>query len=775
MIEISKGLAPENQKAKSAPKSGDADLLKRIRERWELMQTADELENRELALYDMRFLNIKGEQYDDNMRKERGDRPCYEFNELKIKVNRIRNQMRANPPEGKVRAVEDGDVETAETREGLLRNIWSVSKGNHITDYASGYQVGGGMGAWRIETDYCDDDAWDQDIRFKPILNPFCLWWDPASKDQLKRDTEDWFYTERIAKGEYERRWPNAEVCSLDDSTLFDSDDDWRNDAEVRIGEYWWKEQVQKTLLLLSNGKTVDASKYDGSGFTVTKRRTVQSHKIMMCIVGGGDTILEPPTEWAGKYFPFVVVFGEYVVIEGRVHWWGLTRDGIDPQQGFNSAMTSIVETINQSPQSKFWATAKQALGHTDKWAVAHKENHPFLLYNTDPAAAGPPQRMGSPDVPVALIQLAGMMRDNIKACTGVFDASVGQTSNETSGVAITARQNQGEIANFHFQDNMALGIEWSWQIADDLVGKIYDAARSIRILGNDMAEKYVRVNDVRPDPKTGEMKKVNDLTAGKYDLTVTVGPSWSTRRQEAVEVYSTMGQANPALWNVAGDLIFRAMDMPYAEEIAERMKAILPPQIQQTLQEGKEISPEVQQAMQQAAMAMQQVEQKSQLVQAAAAEAEKGKTEAEKAQLGVKSLLKDLEVKRAQMDADVAKQLAQITSSQAALKVMEAQLETKVTQIEVQQQRDEFAVESSQAAVNIQQMAKEFGQAASEIMQAMSQKEQQLNGRIDQEIAMLMQSAPEMQESPEQGLPVDPAIDAQMLAQPGMEQPATV
>jgi hypothetical protein len=263
-------------------------------------------------------------------------------------------------------------------------------------------------------------------------------------------------------------------------------------------------------------------------------------------------------------------------------------------------------------------------------------------------------------------------------------------------------------------------------------------------------------------------MTKVNDLTSGKYDLTVTVGPSWSTRRQEAVEVYSTMGQANPALWNVAGDLIFRAMDMPYAEEIAERMKAILPPQIQQTLQEGKEVSPEVQQAMQQAAMAMQQVEQQAQLVQAAAAEAEKGKTEAEKAQLGVKSLLKDLEVKRAQMDADVAKQLAQITSNQAALKVMEAQLETKVSQIEQQQERDNFATESSQATVNIQSMAQEFAEAARGVIQAMSEKQAQLDSRIEQEIAMLMQSAPDAM--PEQ----EPAIDPSQLSV-AMEQPATL
>lgn len=717
-------------------------LIERIRKRWPLMRDADE-HNREAANEDMEFLYLKGKQWDDEQFKGRGDRPKYEFNELKGKCKRIINEMRANRPAGKVRAVEDGDTDTAEIQEGLLRNIWSVSRGDHITDYAAGYQVGGGMGAWRVDLQYSSDTVFDQEIVPRAIMNPLCLWWDPAAKDQLKQDAEDWFYTERISKIAFERRWPNKEVVSLDEGGEHDSRDDWDKDDQVRIGEYWWREEAEKELLLLSNGKTVEANKYDGALFTVTKRRTVKCFEIWMCIVGAGNAILEKPTKWAGSKFPFVVVFGEYIVIEGKVYWYGLTRDGKDAQQALNQATTAIVEGVEQQLHNQYWATAEQAKGNLKQWAEAHKENIPVLIYNHDPKAPGPPSRAGTSDVPVAQVQIAMMMADKLKSTTGVFDAALGAQSNETSGRAITARQNQSEIANFHFQDNMALGVDLCWHIMMDLIPKVYDGERSIRILGSDLAEKYVRINAIDPATK----KVTHDLAAGKFDLTVSVGPSWSTRRQEAVEMYGELGRSNPALWQVAGDLLFKAMDLPYSQEIAERFVSILPPQIQESISEGKELPAEVKQAMQQAAVAMQQVEQQSMLVQQAAAEAEKEKTEAEKAKLGVQSLLKDMEVKRAQFDAEMVRQMS-------ALKILESQLETKVSQIEVQQQRDEVETESSQAAVNIQQLASQFGEAAREVLQAMSEKEAELNARIDQEISMLMQSPPP-------AAPVQPEIPA--------------
>jgi hypothetical protein len=116
-----------------------------------------------------------------------------------VKVKRIVNDMRANRPQAKVRGVEDTDKKTADTIQGLGRNIWNVSDGDTITDQAAAYQVGGGMACWRVCTDYQSDESFNQDIYLEAIPNPFCLWWDPAAQDPLKRDARDWILESKIS------------------------------------------------------------------------------------------------------------------------------------------------------------------------------------------------------------------------------------------------------------------------------------------------------------------------------------------------------------------------------------------------------------------------------------------------------------------------------------------------------------------------------------------------------------------------------------------------
>src|SRR5688572_12222044 len=211
-MQASAGMA----RATKADKQATKDLLVRIRTRSKAMFDADS-ENRQKALEDLRFLHIPGEQWDASVKNERGDlRPIYEFNKLRITVKRIVNDMRANRPQGKVRAVEDGDKPTANVFEGLIRNIWNVSDGDTVIDHAAEYQVGGGMGAWRVTTEYADDQAFDQTISIKPIRNPFCLYADPAAQDLLKRDAMDWMLTDKISKDSFEARWPKAESVSFD-------------------------------------------------------------------------------------------------------------------------------------------------------------------------------------------------------------------------------------------------------------------------------------------------------------------------------------------------------------------------------------------------------------------------------------------------------------------------------------------------------------------------------------------------------------------------------
>lgn len=705
-------------------------LLERIHERYRLMTEADQ-ENRRWAIDDMKFMNVPGEQWELNMKQERGDRPCYEFNKLRITGKRIINDMRISRPAAKVRGVEGGDKELADIQEGLGRNIWNTSDADTVIDYAAEFQVGAGMGAWRINTDYISDLSFDQDIIIEPIFNPLCLYPDNNSKDPMKRDAQDWIYTEMISKASFEAKWPKAEAIDFEDSE-FDDELDWRDEESVRIAEYWWKEPTDKEIWQLQDGKIIDPESDEGQAIPpemVVRTRVVKTNKIMMAIVSG-DAVLEGPTEWAGTMFPFVMVFGEYMIIDGKVYWWGLPRFSKDAQRSYNVSRTSVTETIAMAPQAKFWATPEQAKGHTDKWAEAHRKNFPFLLYNADAKVPGPPLRMGGADIPIALIEESRLASEELKAVTGIFSPDLGAGDQAKSGVQERERRAQGQVATFNFQDNMTKGIQRTWELILDLIPKIYDTERELRVLGSDGAEDYQRVNTFVMD-ETGQPIKINDLSMGRYDVTISTGPNFSTQRQEASEIYMNMANVNPGIFAVAGDLIFKSLDLPYSEDIAERLKAMLPPEIQALIQEDGNQSPEVQQAMQQANQAMQMVEQQMQAVQEMGTQIEQEKMEVDKGKMEIQKLIADLETAEAQFEAQVAKEIAQITQRDAKVQIREVQQEFSEATENLDSDKAQLSEQVSESIAIIGEMAQEFTRQAVEVMNEIQQRKPEKQPRI--------------------------------------------
>ena len=320
---------------------------------------------------------------------------------------------------------------------------------------------------------------------------------------------------------------------------------------------------------------------------------------------------------------------------------------------------------------------------------------------------------MGGADVPVALMQQAVIASDDIRDTSGLHEASFGEESGEKSGIALARKQSQAQIVTYNFPDNMAKGIRRTWEILIDLIPEIYDAEREIRILGSDGTESYETINQFVED-ENGDTIRINDMSAGKYDVTITTGPSFSTLRQEAAEVYGQIAGQNPELMQVAGDLVFKSLDFPYAEDIAERWQAILPPQIQQLINSDSEIPPEVQQMMQQAEMAMQQVQEQGQLVQAAAAEVEEEKNVAEKTKLEIQVALADMEAKKTAFEAEITKKLAELTLKKAD-QTAEGLGET----------REGLSNELNQAMAEIQKLVAEFMQASVQTLAEIQGKNQ--------------------------------------------------
>jgi hypothetical protein len=202
---------------------------------------------------------------------------------------------------------------------------------------------------------------------------------------------------------------------------------------------------------------------------------------------------------------------------------------------------------------------------------------------------------------------------EDIKSTTGQYDSSIGATSNERTGRAILARERQGDTSTYHYVDNLARAIKYVARQLVDLIPKIYDTQRVARIINVEGEVGMARINPAQPeavrkivDEQGIEIMKIYNPNVGTYDVQVASGPSYMTRKQEAMDTMGQILQTNPALWSVAGDLFVKNMDWPGSETMAKRFEKMLDPKVL----ENTDDSPEAQvmrQQMEQMAQAMEQ------------------------------------------------------------------------------------------------------------------------------------------------------------------------
>lgn len=568
----------------------ETELLRLARQRFH--EVVDfERENREAMLDDLEFKTGKQWTETDRQEREEDGRPVITINMMKQFVRQVTGDARINRPSIKVRPVDDGsDKDVAEIFTGVIRHIENASQARIAYTTAIDSAASGGAGAFRLVTEYASDDVFDQDIRIRRIPNPFSVYFDHASIDLVKRDARFCFVTERVAKEEFEARYPDAAMTEFDASTIEGLEflADWIEDEALRVAEYWIKVPFEKTVYQLDDGTVTDELP---KGQKAKRERKCQSHKIYQYIISGAE-ILEGPTEWPGKHIPIIFVPGEETYVGERVVRSGLIRDAKDPQRLVNYWRTAAAEHIALQPKAPFMATVKNVAGQETNWAKANRSNLPYLLYRPDPDNGGiAPQRQQPPAMSTALTNEAATAVGDLYGTIGIYPPSLGQKSNETSGKAINARQQESDVGTFVYIDNLSHAMQFAGEQLVDLIPKIYDGERVIRILGEDDTEDFVKLNVAVPNPATNEtvyMIEMRDekghllykpaLDAGKYDVTVTTGPSYSTKRLEASDSLMQFLQSFPAAGPVIGDLIAKNMDWPGADKIAERLKKMLPP-----------------------------------------------------------------------------------------------------------------------------------------------------------------------------------------------------
>ncbi len=563
------------------------EFIGQARKRFEVA-AEEERHLREKFVSDLKFASPDGdEQWDPKVKQDReaNKRPAMSFPRCHTFVQQVSNEARQNKPQVKFAPRLDADKDTAEIYEGLARYIQYTSDAQVAYETAIEYSAGGSFGFYRFLTNYVDEDSEDLELGIVPVLDPLTIYGVlvPAC---FNRPVPYAFVIEEIRKEEFKRLYPDTEMATLDWAEVGSQAGDWVTEETVRIAEYWYVEE---------------STEKPEAG----KRKAKPTVKF--CKINGIEVLPGSETVWAGSTIPIIPVLGKQMIMEGKPHLFSIVRPQKAAQQLINYSKSRIAETLSTSPISPFMVAAGQIEGYEAEWETLNTVNRPFLTYkvvDTSGRPIPPPTRQTFEPPIQSLSAFVAQEVDDMKATTGIFDASLGNNGNETSGQAIQKRQQQANLSTMHFMDNLERSFKRAGKVIEELIPKIYDTPREVTILGQDEAPKIVKINQGARD-QAGKAYNY-DIANAKVSLVITIGKAYGSKRAESFDTISQVVQTSPNMFPMVGDILFRNSDMAGADQLAERLHKLLPPNLQDD--QENPLPPQAQAAVAQAQQQMQEM-----------------------------------------------------------------------------------------------------------------------------------------------------------------------
>ena len=623
-----------------------------------------------------------GQQWPEAIRKERedvnqdgGPRPCPVLDKTDQYVRQIVNEERLNRAAIRIRPVDDyADEDTAEIFTGIIRHIEDQSEALVAYTTAGEHAIDGGFGWFRIITDYTDDMSFSQDILIKRIHNRFSVAPGVHSESDGS-DMKECVIWEDIPLKTFKAQWPDAKEVN------FEAKDTWIEKDSIRVGEYFYIENEPIKIHKLETGevftdedlkKLLKLAEAEGIPEPIVKAsRDSVKKQVKWCKLTSAEILEE--RDLPGRYIPVVKVSGtEITMPDGKIRLSGAIEPGMDAQRLHNFSVAGYIEHVALAPRSPWIGEEDQVEGHEQDYADANRKPITLLKYKgtaLDGHLLPPPQRTPPAGIPPGWQGMLQNTEHGVEAAFGMYGPSVGATSQEKSGIALQEQKAQGAVGQFHFPDNLARSIQHCGRILIEWIPVYFDVAEVARILGEDGEQKTVKLN---PDQDKAKQMEVDDfgrevgpiynLTVGKYDVTVSTGPSYSAKRQEAVDAQTQIVSSAPELLPIIGDILFGNMDAPGSEEIAKRMKVMLPPEIQKMeSEENKDTDPKVMAAMAQIEQQAQMIEQKGQQLAEIESQMQQKSQEIDANQKEVDSATKSLTSEMKVFNAKVQEQKANL------------------------------------------------------------------------------------------------------------------
>lgn len=591
-----------------------------------------ESEARRNYVFDMKFANgdpTNMYQWPEGIARDRGSdmRPCLTVNKTRQHNLQIVNDQRQHPTAIAIRPTgNNATYEAARVLEGVCRHIEVQSNAQNAYSNAAYCQVTGGIGYWRVVTDYASDESFEQEVFIRRIPDPLSVFLDPDIQEADGSDARFAFVFRDMPRDEFDESYGRKADDVRDNVAPLGTDGNNQTSVAeaqaedtVRVMEYFRMVMQPDRLHELDNGMVVresevrNANKNAGLKQSLgmgdddeldlvdqlqrssTRSRPVETPVIEWYLIA--DQRVLDRSIWPGKYIPIVRVIGEETVIDGVLDRKGHTRCLIDPQRIYNYWTSSAVESVALQTKTPYLVAIEAIAGFEEDWENANVDNKAYLPYNSmreDGQNIDTPQRVPPPVMSSAYIDGMRIAAQEMMMVSGQYEANMGQKSNEVSGKAVDARERQGDNATYHFIDRMAEAIRFTGRILVDLIPKVYDTQRIVAILEPDGTQKMVQIDPTHPQSHTQLIPDADpyaedyDPTAivaimnpavGRYEVEADVGPEYATRRQETFNAITQILQYNESLMPVIGDLLFKAADFPLADEIAKRLHNMVPPQ----------------------------------------------------------------------------------------------------------------------------------------------------------------------------------------------------
>ncbi len=590
--------------------------------------------NRKEGVDDLKFLNSEQWSQADASSRAAEGRPCLTENRLFTFANQITNDQRQNRPAIVVSPMGDRtSKQAAKIMRGMIRAIERDSHADVAYDTAFQGAVHNGWGYARVVTEYESDKSFNKVIAIKPIENPMTVYLDP-NRTPFGVDAKWGLISDMMPKAEFEKEYPGRQMTPWGENAIGDSDTDWFSKEGVRVAEFYYFETKERELIMLDNGHegweddlSDDVKRLIKSGeFSETGRRTVMVPQLKWAKITALEVL--DSRDCDGTYIPVVECIGTTLNINGKTYKKGIVRDAKGAQRMMNYYSTLEAEHVALQPKAPWIMEEGQIEGHEDKWQQANKKNFSYLLYkgtNIGGKPAPPPQRQPFQGPPAAILAAKQGAQEALKAVTGIrFDATMSERMQDESGRAIRELNRNANLGAYHFIDNFGRFLRNIGDILIDLIPVVYDTKRIVAILDETGAEDRVMINPHQSAPHSEVLGQTPDSAqptkiktfnpkVGRYQVTVTIGPSYATKRTEAAQSQLDFIRAVPNVGPLIADIVAKNSDWDGAEEIAGRIARTQDPKLLQPSRD--DMTPQVQAMiqglqgqLQQQAMQMQQM-----------------------------------------------------------------------------------------------------------------------------------------------------------------------